>query len=58
MEPDTRAELINKLLLKKSLNEVAKEIGIPSSSFSKEMTNQDYVYIKRENLRQEGKTHQ
>src|SRR5690606_3012072 len=37
------------MLLNRSLNEVAKEIGIPSSSFSKEMTNGDYVYIKREN---------
>lgn len=49
MEPDVRVNHINKMLLNRSLNEVAKEIGIPSSSFSKEMTNGDYVYIKREN---------
>jgi len=49
IEPDVRVNHINKMLLNRSLNEVAKEIGIPSSSFSKEMTNGDYVYIKREN---------
>lgn len=50
MEPDVRVSYINKMLLNKSLNEVAKEIGVPPSSFSKEMNNKgDYVYIKREN---------
>lgn len=48
-EPDIRVDTINKMLLNRSVSEVAKEIGIPSSSFSKEMTNGDYVYIKREN---------
>lgn len=49
IDPDVRVEHINKLLLNRSLNDVAEEIGISPSTFSKEMTVGDYVYIKREN---------
>lgn len=49
IDPDERVEHINKLLLNRSINDVAEEIGISPSTFSKEMTTGDYVYIKREN---------
>lgn len=48
-EPDARVVIINEMLKNSSLKEVAKNIGVPESSFSKEMTNGDYVYIKRDN---------
>ncbi|RKQ16445.1 hypothetical protein [Ureibacillus endophyticus] len=47
--PDERVDIINKMLKNSSLKEIAKKIGVPESSFSKEMTNGDYVYIKRDN---------
>jgi len=47
--PDERVVIINELLKNSSLKEVAKKIGVPESSFSKEMTSGDYVYIKRDN---------
>lgn len=47
--PDVRVGIINEMLKNNSLKEVAKQIGVPESSFSKEMTSGDYVYIKRDN---------
>lgn len=47
--PDTRVVIINEMLKNSSLKEVAKQIGVPESSFSKEMIRGDYVYIKRDN---------
>lgn len=47
--PDERVGIINEMLKNSSLKEVAKKVGVPESSFSKEMTNGDYVYIKRDN---------
>jgi hypothetical protein len=49
IDPDERVEHINKMLQNQSINDVAKEIGISPSTFCKEMTTGDYVYIKREN---------
>lgn len=48
-DPDARVAIINEMLKNSSLKEVAKKIGVPESSFSKEMTSGDYVYIKRDN---------
>ncbi|WP_110114479.1 hypothetical protein [Bacillus sp. CGMCC 1.16541] len=47
--PEKRVILINEMLKNSSIKEVATNIGVPESSFSKEMTNGDYVYIKRDN---------
>lgn len=47
--PDKRVVIINEMLKNSSLKEVAKQIGVPESSFSKEMIRGDYVYIKRDN---------
>lgn len=49
MDVHLRARKINEMLKNSSLSEVAKKIGIPSSTFSKEMQKGDYIYIKREN---------
>ena len=48
-DPHSRVKKINKLLESQSLDEVAKSIGIPRSTFSKEMQKEDYVFIKRDN---------
>lgn len=47
--PHKRVEFINEMLKNSSLKDVAKKIGVPESTFSKEMTRGDYVYIKRDN---------
>ncbi|SOC13478.1 hypothetical protein SAMN05880501_107198 [Ureibacillus xyleni] len=47
--PQKRVEIINEMLKSSSLKEVAKKVGVPESTFSKEMTRGDYVYIKRDN---------
>lgn len=49
MDVHKRAKQINEMLKTKSMNEIAKSIGISASAFSKEMQNGDYVFIKREN---------
>lgn len=49
MSPDKRVEEVNKMLQTASLKEVADEIGIAYSTFLKEMTVGDYVYIQRDN---------
>jgi hypothetical protein len=49
MEPHVRVGYINKMLQTRGLEEVAKEIGMSPSSFSREMQNGDFVFIKREN---------
>lgn len=49
MDVHLRAEKINEMLKDSNLSEVAEAIGIPSSTFSKEMQKGDYIYIKREN---------
>lgn len=48
MDPETRVKKINKMLETTPLNEIAKELDIPYSSFLSEMTKGDYVYIKRD----------
>lgn len=45
---EERVKIINKMLKDSSPKEVAQIIGIPDSTFSKEMMNGDYVYIKRD----------
>lgn len=47
--PDERVDIINEMLKTRSYSEVAKEIGVPGSSFGKEMQRGDYVYIQRDN---------
>lgn len=49
LQKDKRADAINKLLENKDQANVAELIGISRSTFSKEMTQGDYVYIAREN---------
>lgn len=49
LQKDKRADSINKLLENKDQAGVAELIGISRSAFSKEMTQDDYVYISREN---------
>lgn len=48
-DPDLRVKEINKMLESKALPDIAKDLDIPYSTFLKEMTRGDYVYIKREN---------
>ncbi len=48
-DPDLRVKEINKMLENEALPDIAKSLGIPYSTFLKEMTRGDYVYIKREN---------
>lgn len=49
MPPHKRVVEINKMLENATLKEVADKIGIAYSTFLKEMTVGDYVYIQREN---------
>ncbi|MEK4264170.1 hypothetical protein [Paenibacillus sp. FSL L8-0499] len=49
MSPDKRVEEINKMLQSLPLKEVAVRTGIAYSTFLKEMTAGDYVYIQRDN---------
>lgn len=49
MSPEKRVEEVNKMLLTASLKEVADKIGIAYSTFLREMTVGDHVYIQRDN---------
>jgi hypothetical protein len=47
-DPDLRVKTINKMLETTPLNDIAKKLDIPYSTFLSEMTKGDYVYIKRD----------
>ena len=49
MDIMTRVKKVNSMLEGKNIQAVAKEIGIPPSTFSKEMQRGDYFYLKRDN---------
>ncbi|EST51927.1 hypothetical protein T458_26880 [Brevibacillus panacihumi W25] len=49
MPSEKRVEVVNKMLQNASLKEVADKIGIAYSTFLKEMTVGDHVYIQRDN---------
>jgi hypothetical protein len=49
MSYEKRAEEVNKLLQTSCLKEVAEELGMSYSTFTKEMQSGDYVFIQRDN---------
>lgn len=49
MPPEVRVTEINEMLLSMTLKKVSETLDIPYSTFLKEMTTGDYVYIQREN---------
>lgn len=49
MLPEERVDIINKMLQTMTLKEIGEKLDIPHSTFLKEMTAGDYVFIQREN---------